>query len=207
VRTLSWILAIACFLSFAARAQGQSDDVKQWSFSLSLGGTFVPQDQDIESATLTADRNDLHLEARYNYEDRNTGSIWIGPTFHVGENWTLDATPMFGAIFGNTSGIAPGWELTVSHRWLEIYSETEFVYNIKAAGANFYYNWSEIAIVPADRFQFGVAIERTKLYRTRLGVQRGLFFRVSVRRVELTAYVMNLVWESPTEQLTATIHF
>src|SRR5262249_52160910 len=154
--------------------------------SLSLGGTFVPQDQDVESATLTADRNHLHLEARYNYEDRETGSVWIGPTFDFGENWTLEATPMLGAVFGNTTAIGPGWEITLSHAWLQFYGETEFILNTENARGNFYYNWTEITIAPTDRFQFGVAIERTKLYRTNLGVQRGFLFRVSIRRLDVT---------------------
>ena len=73
--------------------------------------------------TITADRRWLHLEARYNYEDLDTASVWVGYNFSVGEKLSLDITPMLGGVFGNTTGIAPG--LRGSLKWwrLELYGE------------------------------------------------------------------------------------
>jgi hypothetical protein len=50
----------------------------KWEFSLS---TFTYLDQhgrDYANPTFTADRDWLHLEARYNYEELKTGSVWLG---------------------------------------------------------------------------------------------------------------------------------
>ena len=38
--------------------------------------------------TVAADRDWLHVEARFNYEDRDTGSVWLGYNFSVGEEVT-----------------------------------------------------------------------------------------------------------------------
>lgn len=203
----NWILVVACVVLFAAHAYGQQEEFQKWSLSLSLGGTFVPQDQDVESATLYANHDRLHLEVRYNYEDRKTGSVWVGPNFSIGSKWVLDLTPIFGVIFGNTRGIAPGCELSLSRKWFEFYSETEYVFNTEHSINNFYYAWLEATASPVNWLRFGVAAERTKLYRTKLSVQRGLLIGVSFGSFEVTGYVMNLGWESPTEMATVGIHF
>jgi hypothetical protein len=39
----------------------------------------------------------LHLEARYNYEALETGSVWAGYDFNAGKKLVLDLTPMVGA--------------------------------------------------------------------------------------------------------------
>jgi len=48
-----------------------------WSFSLTADGYVVPHSAFFISPTVTADREWLHLEARYNYENQQTG-------FHLG---------------------------------------------------------------------------------------------------------------------------
>jgi hypothetical protein len=59
---------------------------------------------------LTADRGWLHLETRYNYENLETGSAWVGYNFSGGEKLKWEFTPMLGGVFGNTTGVAPGYE-------------------------------------------------------------------------------------------------
>ena len=37
---------------------------------------------------LAGDHDWLHLEARYNYETLETGSVWVGCNLSGGENWS-----------------------------------------------------------------------------------------------------------------------
>src|SRR5438105_11307285 len=60
-------------------------DEKAWSFSASASTYIVPDDQEYVQPTLSADRGWLHLEARYNYENLETGSVWVGYNFGGGE--------------------------------------------------------------------------------------------------------------------------
>jgi hypothetical protein len=108
--------------AFAKEASG-----KPWSFSASAYTYFVPDSRNYVQPTVTADRQWLHLEARYNYEDLDTGSAWVGYNFSVGEKLSLDFTPMLGGVFGNTTGIAPGYRGTLSWWKLVLYSEGEYV--------------------------------------------------------------------------------
>ena len=83
---------------------------KAWSFSAAAATYIVPNDQEYVQPTFTADHDWLHLEARYNYENLETGSVWVGYNLSGGEKLEWELTPMLGGVFGNTTGIAPGYE-------------------------------------------------------------------------------------------------
>jgi hypothetical protein len=76
-----------------------------WSFFLTADGYVVPHSEFFVSPTVAADRQWLHLEARYNYENQRTGSLWLGYNFSVGHTLVFEATPMIGGVFGNTTGV------------------------------------------------------------------------------------------------------
>ena len=91
----------------------------------------VPGDRNYPQPTLTADRDWLHLEARYNYEDLETGSAWIGYNLGGGEKVAWELTPMLGGVFGNVVAVAPGYRGSVSWWRLEFASEGEYVFDSK----------------------------------------------------------------------------
>ena len=51
-----------------------------WEFNLTVSVYEVPHGESYASPTFTANRDTLHLEARYNYEGLRTGSFWAGTT-------------------------------------------------------------------------------------------------------------------------------
>lgn len=213
-------LALCVFLvlsSATLRAQGtgpvvpgqpaEQADNKTWSFAAAGYGYIVPDHQSYFSPTFRADRGWAHLEARYNYEDRKTGSLWLGYNISIGEQLVFDATPMVGGIFGNTTGVAPGYLFTLSYKKISLYSEGEFVFDTKNSGGNFFYNWNELSYSPTDWVRFGLASQRTRAYQTPLDVQRGFFAGFSYKRVDFTTYVFNAGWTDPTVVLTMGFKF
>lgn len=187
--------------------QTAKPDSNTWSFAAAGYCYIVPDDESYFSPTFRADHDWLHLEARYNYEDRKTGSIWIGYNVSFGEKLVLDVTPMLGGIFGNTTGVAPGYLFTLSYKKISLYSEGEFVFDTKNSGGNFFYNWNELAYAPTDWLRFGLASQRTRAYQTPLDVQRGFFAGISYKRVDFTTYVFNAGWTDPTVVLAMGFKF
>lgn len=179
----------------------------EWSYSAFTYLYLVPDDQNYASAIFTANKDWLHIEGRYNYEDLRTGSAWIGYNFSFGNKLVLDATPMFGGVFGNLNGIAPGWEITLSYGKLEFYSENEYVFDLEDSSGNFYYNWSELTYSPIDWLQLGLVVQRTKAYQTELDVQRGFLAGFSYKMLDVTAYVFNPGWDEPTFSISAGLNF
>ncbi len=159
-------------------------DEKAWSFSASAYTYFVPDDRDYVQPTFTADRGWLHLEARYNYEALDTGSAWVGYNFSGGETLAWELTPMLGGVFGDTTGIAPGYKGSLGWRKLELYSEGEYVFDTGSSSDSFFYNWSELTLAPVEWFRFGMVTQRTRVYQTDRDIQRGVLAGFSFKKRE-----------------------
>jgi len=194
----AFILPILLLAADAALAQTTAPTAtteeaaeKKWTFSLSAYTYIVPDDREYVQPTVKADRDWLHLEARYNYEDQDTTSAWIGYNFSFGDELTLDFTPMIGGVLGRTEGVAPGYEFTLAWRGIELYSEGEFLIDTEDSSDSFFYTWSELTYSPVEWFRAGVVIQRTKAYDTDFDIQRGLMLGVTFKQLDLAVYVLN----------------
>lgn len=191
--------------SVPARPTGPEKD--GWSFSASAYTYIVPDSREYVQPTFAADRGWLHLEARYNYEDLDTGSAWAGYNFGGGRGITWEITPMLGGVFGNTTGIAPGYKGSVSWWKLELYSEGEYLVDVGDTSESFFYNWSELSLSPEDWFRFGMVTQRTRLYQSDREIQRGVLVGFSYKSVDLTGYLLNPDESRPTGVIAVAFKF
>jgi len=206
--SLTIAIAVMPAVVFAqAPTNATPEDQPVWEFSASAYTYFVPDDGNYAQPTFTADRDWLHLEARYNYEALDTASAWVGYNFGGGETVTWELTPMFGAVFGATDGIAPGYKASLGWRKLELYSEGEYVVDTGDSSDSFFYNWSELTLAPVESFRFGLVTQRTRAYQTDRDIQRGLVAGFSFKRLDLTGYVFNPDDEKPTFVLAVAVTF
>jgi hypothetical protein len=207
------ILACLAFVMAAmphpvsAQASAASEDEPSWEFSVAGYTYFVPDDRNYLQPTVTADRDWLHLEARYNYEAHDTGSAWIGYNLSGGKTVTWELTPMLGAVVGATDGIAPGYKGTLGWKKLAFYSEGEYVFDAGETADSFFYNWSELTFAPIDSFRFGLVTQRTRVYHTNRDIQRGLLAGVSLKNLDVAAYMFNPDDEKPTFVLSIALTF
>src|SRR5688572_8207402 len=150
-------------LACATHASGQAaGDGTKWSFSAAVYTYFLPDESNYAQPTFAADRDWLHFEARYNYEDRKTGSVWAGYNFEGGGTVAWEFTPMVGGVFGRTKGVAPGYTGSLSWWKLDFYSEGEYVFDAVQSSDSFFYNWSELAIAPVEWFRLGLVTQRDR---------------------------------------------
>jgi hypothetical protein len=191
----------------SAAASTEPAQKGKWEYSASLYGYFIPEDTDFAQPTVIANHGGLHLEGRYNYEGPRTGSAWVGWNVGVGEKLRLDATLMAGGVFGDTRGVAPGYELTLSYGRFELYSEGEYVFDTQDKGNSFFYNWAQLGYSPFDWLSVGLASQRTRAYHTSLDVQRGFFVGFTYKSLSLNVYVFNPGWEAPTVVSALAVSF
>lgn len=178
-----------------APAQGpepQDEPAPRWELGASGLYYALRDEQDYFVPVVTADCEHLHLEARYQYEDYETGSAWAGWNFGLGEELRLDATLMGGVVAGQTQGVAPGFRVTLSYGPLDLFSEGEYLISTEDHTENFFYSWSELGVTPVDWLRGGLVAQRTKQFDSEPWVDRGLFLGVAVRDVLLTVYGFNL---------------
>ena len=216
MRSTKGFLAIAIAVLVAvdvARAQTANTpgaapaDNHAWSFSASAYIYVLSDNQHYVQPTVSADRGRLHLESRYNYENLETGSAWLGANFSGGKTLEWEFTPMLGGVFGETTGIAPGFKLSLSWWKLNLSSENEYVFDAGDSSDSFFYNWSELTLTPAGSFQFGLVTQRTRVYQTDREIQRGVMAGFSIKGVTLSGYVFNPDEDKPRFVFAVAVTF
>jgi len=169
----------------------------QWDFNLTVDGYIIPDGTSYVDPVFTADRNWLHLEARYQYENLRTGSLWFGYNYSHGDvdkgsTWEFDLTPMIGGVFGRTNGIAPGLEVSLNFKnKIEASLTNEYVFDTTSKSGNFYYAWPQLTYSPVEWLQVGAVAQHTVAYKSPVSVQRGFLVGFSHGAWEFTTYVFN----------------
>lgn len=173
-------------------------NAKAWKYSLTVDGYIVPDGDSYADPYFTADHQWLHLEARYNYENLHTGSLWAGYNFTAGKTLQLAVTPMIGGVFGRTTGIAPGCEFSLTYKKLAFSSSNEYVFDTSEKSGSFFYSWPELTFSPVSWLRVGGVAQHTKAFETPLDTQRGFLVGVSIKQMEFTTYVFDPELPTPT---------
>jgi hypothetical protein len=161
-----------------------------WTFSALVDGYFVPGEQGYADPIFTADHRWLHLEARYNYEDLKTGSLWFGYNFNFSpKKIDITLTPMLGGVFGRTTGIAPGSEASVTYRKFNFWVSNEYVFDTGDPSANYFYTWPQLTYTPVDWFHVGLVAQRTQAIQS--DTQGGFLVGLSGKKMEFTSYILD----------------
>ena len=181
--------------------------VRAWEFFASAYTYIIPDASNYAQPSLTADRGWLHLEARYNYEAQKTGSAWFGVNFSGGDTIEWELTPIFGAVFGEVDGVAPGYKGSITWRKISLYSESEYVIDTANTSDSFLYNWSELTYAITDSLRAGLVVQRTRAYQTDRDVQRGIIVGYSYRRAEFSLCLFNPDEDKPTTAFSVGFRF
>jgi hypothetical protein len=188
-----YLLLFICFVSFHLCAQENKNDstASGWRFSAWAEMFILPGQEDYFNPTFYARHNTLHLEGRFNYEDRNTASLWAGRRFKFGNPVEFVIVPMGAVVFGNTNGLAPGLETEIMFKKFDFYTESEYLFDFSTSENNFFYMYSELAIRPIKPLRTGLIAQRTKLFQTEFEIQRGLFAEYYFKRYRAGVFYFN----------------
>jgi hypothetical protein len=156
------------------------------------GFYYAMRDQpDFGVGVASLDHGSLHLEGRYNYEARDSGSVFAGWKFAGGDTVTFAVTPIVGALFGSARGVVPGVEVGVAYGPFDAYIEAEYVRDLDQQSASYYYAWSELAWKPAQWLRIGLVGQRTHEIENGRDLQRGAFAQLIIDKVTLGVYAFN----------------
>ena len=200
-------VAIVLFAMLAASAaRGQSKETP-WQYSASLSYYDLPSLQDYWNPVVTADRDVVHLEGRYNYLALDSGSFWAGYNFTFGKKWTFDLTAMFGIVVGSVQGVGPGYELTLQRDWFVLTSQGEYVFDTQKDVEDQSYSWTEISGLPTRWCRLGLALQLTNAATATRNVQSGLVAAFSYKNFEFEADWLDPRRDDETYILVATLNF
>jgi hypothetical protein len=173
-----------------AAPEAESED-SGWEFGLSGALYVLPDEDDFVQPTFKADRGRFHFETRYNYEDRESTSFFVGANFEFGDKVKLALTPMLGGLVGRTDAVVPALLVDLSVGPFEAYAEAEYVFDLDDSSSKFFYQWSELSWWPTEWLRAGVVTQRTRVYQTERDIQRGLLVGFALKRLDGTVYLFN----------------
>ena len=208
MKKIIFITAIIIYVFFSSFNYAQQEDTltsSEWNYAVETDLYFT--DPFVFLPIFTADKGNLHLEARYNYEDLKTASAWVGYNVFGGDEFEYFITPMVGGAFGRTNGIAPGLEFTLSYAGFELYSESEYLFDFASSEYNFFYSWTDFTYSPLDWLWFGISGQRTKLYESEVEIDRGLILGAAYQNFEFTGYFYNISTDDFFVMLALTTEF
>lgn len=171
--------------------RASSPDRPAWEFGLSAYPTIVRDGENYTPVIGVADRGQLHLEARYNYESIGARSAFVGWTFSGGEEFTWELTPLLGGAWGTTRGFVPGLEASLAWGPVDFYLEGEYVRSSVDVEESYLYAWTELGYSPVEWLRIGVAGQRTNAYGSDREIQRGPFAQFTWRQVTVGGYWFN----------------
>ena len=195
-------------LPFIAYAQDTKDSSeKKWDVSAAAYYYFIQGEEMHPTIIGCADYKSLHLEARYNYEDINTASIFAGWTFGKDGKFSYSVTPMAGIAAGNSNGVLPGLECSATYSIINFYTENEYMLDFKGKENNFFYSWTQLSANTFKNMQAGVLTESLRWFKTKFDVQRGIYAEYSPGNFTFDIYGFNLFTSSHFFMASVTYQF
>lgn len=138
---------------------------------------------------------DYYFEARYNYEDLQTFSLYFGKSFYAGKKAAIEFTPMVGGVVGNLNGISPGFNFTLDYLRFTTGSQTQYTFDLKVPGNSFFWDWTNFSFGLGKHFGVGGSVQ---IYLPKEGensVTAGPMVNYTFKNLQLEAYSYNF-WES-----------
>jgi hypothetical protein len=103
-----------------------------------------------------------YAEARYNYEDAETFSLYLGRAF-TGEKNSLNYSivPMLGGSMGRWQGISTGLNIDIDLNNFFFSSQSQYSRSTSLYGDYFVYNWSEVGYQSLKWLYAGLSMQHT----------------------------------------------
>lgn len=107
----------------------------------------------------------IYFEARYNYEERKTFSLYIGRSFKTGKDSIFEIIPMFGGVIGEYTGISPALTCILKGKRLQGFSQSQYTIDLKGHN-NFFFNWTAISVPIIKKNGLGIAYRMVSVQGT-----------------------------------------
>jgi hypothetical protein len=140
---------------------------------------------------------DYYFEARYNYEDLKTFSLYFGKSFYTGKKASIEITPMVGGVVGTINGISPGLNFSLDYLRFSTSTQTQYTFDLKNSGSSFYWDWTNFSFGLGKHFGLGGSVQ---IYRPQSGeatIDAGPMINFKIGSLQLEAFSYNFWQEQP----------
>lgn len=129
-----------------------------------------------------------YAEARYNYEDADTYSLYFGRAFTGGKNLNYSIVPILGGSVGKFRGISTGLNIDLELDKFYFSSQSQYSRSTSPYGGSFVYTWSELGYQSGKWLYAGVAAQHTHVWQQGHELQPGVMLGFSFSRFTIPIY-------------------
>ncbi|MGH7493981.1 MAG: hypothetical protein ACREOO_16510 [bacterium] len=179
------------FLVTLCAAPGTCLAQQQWEGGLELYGNIVPDEPFSLTPIVNYNSDLLYIEARYNYEEMHSASLYVGKFFSKEGKLSFDFAPLLGIVAGdlNAGSVGASIELRLGKLQWSILPQYTFSWNGKTE--NFFYSWSELTFAASEWLYLGPAAQRTKLFESPFEVDSGMTLGFNLKQWSMQLYCFN----------------
>ena len=135
--------------------------------------------------------NGFYAEGRYNYEDLNTVSVYLGRTFSNEAKVSYSISPIVGAVIGQFNGGSVGANISLGYKDFFLYSQPQYTFAAENSINNYIYSWTDISYSPLNWLSLGVSLQHTKPKKTKGFVESGFVIEAAYQRFTFPVYIFN----------------
>jgi len=107
--------------------------------------------------------NQTYVEARYNYEELNAFSFYLGRTFTGKNKLTYSVTPILGGVVGKFRGGSAGVNVVAEYGKIFFSTQSQYTVSFHEASDDFLFAWSDLVYQPWKWFYVGLSTQQTLL--------------------------------------------
>jgi hypothetical protein len=133
-----------------------------------------------------------YAEARYNYEDAETFSLFLGRAF-AGENNDLNFSfvPLLGGSVGRFNGISTGLNIDMDYNKFFFSSQSQYSKSTSQYSTDFLYSWSEVGYQSLKWFYAGLSVQHTFDRQIGNELQPGVMIGFTFNRFSIPVYTFD----------------
>lgn len=174
---------MACLEFSRAGAQSSGGFEQLYYMHPNEGASMVPM------AHIT--RNNWYGEARYNYDETQTLSLYAGRTFarHGAFNWS--ATPVIGGLMGRMNGGSVGVNMDLGYEKIFFTTQSQYTFSMEQSSNRYFFSWSELGYQALPWLYGGMALQQLNVYQTPGRLEPGCMLGLSLKNFTVPVYVFN----------------
>ena len=178
---------VISFLScIIINATAQSGGVEQYYYTrtATVDAVMTP------IAHITSSKN-WYGEARYNFDELNTFSLYAGKRFSKAGILSWEATPMIGALMGQMKGGSVGMNGGIELEKIFFSTQSQYTFSLENSTDKFFYTWSELGYAATSWLYAGLALQQTNVYRENVKIEPGCMIGFSIKNWTIPLYAFN----------------
>jgi hypothetical protein len=131
-----------------------------------------------------------YAEARYNYDELKTFSLYVGKSFSGGNDLSWSFTPMIGYAVGNLRAGSLGLNIDLEQAGFFLSAQSQFTVALDKENTNFFYNWSELGYSVTDHFFAGLTMQFTRQSQIS-DIEPGVLAGIGFKNISFPVYMFS----------------